>query len=211
MRILISPAKKMREDTDTFLPEGLPAFLPQTEHLKAALEANTTGDTTYTVQKGDTFNAIAYANDMSLSDLMALNPQADINRLMIGDVVNVKEVIPTVSVETVEEVTYHEAIACPVETQEDSSMYKGDSKILVQGEEGEALVEATVTYVNGVEKERDIQSSTTLREPTTTTLFTGGVTTSVDKMVRDCSTPSTSVTSAVTFCCPLTPSLRTCS
>ena len=47
-------------------------------------------------------------------------------------------------------------------------MYKGDSKILVQGEEGEALVEATVTYVNGVEKERDIQSSTTLREPTTT-------------------------------------------
>ena len=67
--------------------------------------------------------------DRSLSDLMALNPQADINRLMIGDVVNVKEVIPTVSVETVEEVTYHEAIACPVETQEDSSMYKGDSKI----------------------------------------------------------------------------------
>ena len=33
---------------------------------------------------------------MSLSDLMALNPQADINRLMIGDDVNVQEVIPTV-------------------------------------------------------------------------------------------------------------------
>lgn len=138
------------------------------EEMHQALTANTTGETTYTVVKGDTYNGIAYANDMSLSDLMALNPQADINRLMIGDVVNVKEVIPTVSVETVEEVTYHEAIACPVETQEDSSMYKGDSKILVQGEEGEALVEATVTYVNGVEKERDIQSSTTLREPTTT-------------------------------------------
>ena len=30
MRILISPAKKMREDTDTFLPESLPAFLPRT-------------------------------------------------------------------------------------------------------------------------------------------------------------------------------------
>ena len=39
MRILISPAKKMREDTDTFLPESLPAFLPRTERLKAALEA----------------------------------------------------------------------------------------------------------------------------------------------------------------------------
>ena len=56
--------------------------------------ANTTGDTTYTVVKGDTFNAIAYANDMSVSDLKALNPGIDINRLMIGDVLNVKEQIP---------------------------------------------------------------------------------------------------------------------
>lgn len=35
------------------------------EELQTALMANTTGDTTYTVVKGDTFNAIAYANDMS--------------------------------------------------------------------------------------------------------------------------------------------------
>ena len=34
------------------------------EELQTALMANTTGDTTYTVVKGDTFNAIAYANDM---------------------------------------------------------------------------------------------------------------------------------------------------
>jgi hypothetical protein len=44
------------------------------EELQTALMANTTGDTTYTVVKGDTFNAIAYANDMSVSDLKALNP-----------------------------------------------------------------------------------------------------------------------------------------
>ena len=55
-----------------------------TDEMRQALEANTTGDTTYTVQKGDTFNAIAYANDMSISDLKALNPGVDINRLMVG-------------------------------------------------------------------------------------------------------------------------------
>lgn len=107
------------------------------EELQTALMANTTGDTTYTVVKGDTFNAIAYANDMSVSDLKALNPGIDINRLMIGDVLNVKEQIPLLSVTTVDDVTYTEPIACPVEEVKDSSMYVGDSKILTQGTEGE--------------------------------------------------------------------------
>ena len=75
--------------------------------------------------KGDTFNAIAYANDMSVSDLKALNPGIDINRLMIGDVLNVKEQIPLLSVTTVDDVTYTEPIACPVEEVKDSSMYVG--------------------------------------------------------------------------------------
>ena len=39
MRILISPAKKMNRDTDSFAPEGLPAFLPETRRLLTALEA----------------------------------------------------------------------------------------------------------------------------------------------------------------------------
>ena len=141
--------------------------------MQEALEANTTGDTTYTVQKGDTFNAIAYANDMSVSALKALNPGVDINRLMVGDVLNVKELIPVLSVETTEHVTYSQAIECPVEEVEDSSLYVGDSKVLTQGTEGEALVTADVTYVNGVEQERTVLSSTTLREPTTTVKAVG--------------------------------------
>ena len=38
MRVIISPAKKMAVDTDSFAVEGLPAFLEQTERLKAALQ-----------------------------------------------------------------------------------------------------------------------------------------------------------------------------
>lgn len=136
--------------------------------LRQALTANTTGETTYTVVKGDTFSAIAYANDMSISDLLALNPGWDINRLMIGDVLNVKQIIPLLSVKTVDNMTYTQPIECPVETVEDSSMYKGNSKIVTQGEKGELEVNANVTYVNGYETEREILSSTTLREPTTT-------------------------------------------
>lgn len=39
MRILISPAKKMREDLDGFAPEGLPCFLAEAERLKQLLQS----------------------------------------------------------------------------------------------------------------------------------------------------------------------------
>ena len=39
MRIIISPAKKMNVDTDSLPCQGLPAFLPRTERLLAALRA----------------------------------------------------------------------------------------------------------------------------------------------------------------------------
>ena len=39
MRIILSPAKKMRVDTDSLPIRGLPAFLPQTEQLLVALRA----------------------------------------------------------------------------------------------------------------------------------------------------------------------------
>ena len=141
--------------------------------MEQALQANGNGSTTYTVVAGDTFNAIAYANDMSVSDLKALNPSVDINRLMVGDVLNVKELTPLLSVETVDDVTYVESIPCPVEEVKDSSLYKGSSKIVTQGVEGEAQVDATITYVNGQETGRVINSTTTLREPTKTVKAVG--------------------------------------
>ena len=41
MRILISPAKKMKVDTDSFLPSGMPLFIDDAERLKIALQSRT--------------------------------------------------------------------------------------------------------------------------------------------------------------------------
>lgn len=138
------------------------------DQMRDILTENTTGETTYTVVSGDTFNAIAYRNDMSMSDLKALNPDVNVNKLSIGQVLNVKELIPRLSIRTTERVSYHQDIECPVETRDDASIYVGSSKIIKQGEPGDAYVTANVTRVNGVEKERQVLSSVTLREPTTT-------------------------------------------
>ncbi len=142
-------------------------------YLYEILTANTTGETLYTVVSGDTFNAIAYRNDMSASDLQTLNPDVDINKLSIGDTLNVKEIIPFLSVATEEEVVYETSIECPIVEVDDATIYTGNSKVLIQGEEGTALVEAEVSYVNGYEVERTIITSTTLVEPTTTTMAIG--------------------------------------
>ena len=143
------------------------------ETIYAALTANTTGDTTYTVVQGDTYSTIAYNNGMSLSELMALNPQASLDKLMVGDVLTVKQEIPFLSVRTVDTVTYTESIACPVEEVEDSSMYQGDTKVITEGAEGTQQVTADVTSVNGVEQERTVTNTVTLQEPTTRVVAVG--------------------------------------
>ena len=102
-----------------------------------------------------------------------LNPGVDINKLYIGQILNIKEEIPFLGVQTVDSLTYHEEIACEVREVEDDSMYQGESKVLDAGIPGEALVTADVTYVNGVEKERNVTSTTVLREATEKVIAVG--------------------------------------
>ena len=141
--------------------------------MEEILTANTTGETTYEVVKGDTYLAIAYANDMSLDELMALNPQASLDRLMIGDVLTVKKTIPYLSIRTVDSLTYDQVIECPVEEVPDDTMYQGDKKVLTAGTPGLASVTADVTYVNGYEENREIIASTVVTEATTEVVAVG--------------------------------------
>ena len=143
--------------------------------MKAALTANTSGQTTYEVQKGDTFMALAFSNGMTMAEMEALNPGVDINKLQIGQLLNIKEEVPYLSVQTVDSITYTEEIPCTVREVEDDTMYQGESKVLDPGVPGEALVSANVTYVNGHERERDILSSTTVREATEKVVAVGTV------------------------------------
>ena len=141
--------------------------------MVAALTANQNGQTTYEVQQGDTFVDIAVANGMTLSELEALNPGVDSSRIYIGQIVNVKEEIPFLSVKTVDHVTYTEEIACPVVEVEDDSMYQGESKVLDAGTPGEQVVTADVSYLNGVEQERTVLETQVTREATNKVIAVG--------------------------------------
>lgn len=141
--------------------------------MMSMLTENTNGQTTYEVQKGDTFMALAFDNDMTMAEMEALNPDVDIDRLYIGQILNIKEEIPFLGVQTVDALTYTEAIPCEVRQVQDDSMYQGDTKVLDAGVPGEALVTADVTYVNGMERERNVTSTTTVREATEKVIAVG--------------------------------------
>ena len=127
----------------------------------------------YVVKKGDTFNAIAYSLGMMPNELSVLNPDVIVDKLWVDQELVIQQAVPYLSVMNITDETYEEVIPSPVEYIETADLYVGDTKVKEQGEDGLALVNARVTYVNGEEEEREVIQSTTLQEATTTYSYTG--------------------------------------
>lgn len=143
------------------------------EPIRATLAEMRVEQSVYVVKKGDTFNAIAYSLDMMPDELSVLNPDVMVDKIWVDQELIIQEAVPYLSVEMVADETYEDVIASPVEYIETPDLYVGDTKVKEQGEDGLALVNAHVTYVNGVEVEREILASETLKEATTTYTYTG--------------------------------------
>ena len=97
----------------------------------------------------------------------------NINRLQIGQVLTVSQAVPFLSVRTIDNLTYEGDVEFEVEKVPDNSMYEGDSKILTPGVAGRAIYNADVTYLNGTEQERVINSMEVLTEPVTQVVAVG--------------------------------------
>ncbi len=131
------------------------------------LNSTKSGEVTYTVVKGDTWGEIANSHGMTTKELLALNPDFDINRLQIGDELTLSNAVPYLTVVVTERQNYVEDIQYDIAYTDDASMYKGDYKVLSKGVYGTADVVADVTYINGEETDRTVISSVTLTEPVT--------------------------------------------
>jgi len=143
------------------------------EGIYAALTANSVEEAVYVVQKGDTFSKIAKDLGISINTLSDLNPDVVIDKLWVGDKLVIQQSVPLLSVWTLENVTYEQAIESPIEYTDTDKMYKGETKVTVQGEDGVAEVNANVRYVNGYETEQTVLSTTVIQEPTTTEILRG--------------------------------------
>ena len=143
------------------------------ESIREILAQFKVEQSTYVVKKGDTFNAIAYSLDMWPYELSVLNPDVIVDKIWVDQELIIQEAVPYLSVQNFTEETYEQEVPSPVEYIETASLYVGETKVKEQGEDGLERVNAKVTYVNGVEVEREIITSETLKEPTTTYAYMG--------------------------------------
>ena len=136
-------------------------------YLAETLYSTKTEEVTYTVKSGDTWSEIANSHGMTSKELLEKNPGYNINRISIGEVLTMSAAVPYLTLTVTQRESYLTDIPYDVEYTDDSSIYKGDYKVLSAGQYGKADVTANVTYVNGEETERTVLSYVTLREPVT--------------------------------------------
>ena len=141
--------------------------------IREELSSMRVEEAVYVVKKGDTFNAIAYSLDMDPNDLSALNPDVKVNLIWVDQELIIQQAVPRLSVMAITDETYEEVISSPVEYIETADLYVGDTRIKTKGEDGLALVNAQVTYINNREMAREVVESTTLVEATTTYVYSG--------------------------------------
>ena len=136
-------------------------------YLAETLYSTKTAEVTYEVKKGDTWSEIAEAHGLTSKELLTLNPGYDINRLQIGEILTLSASVPYLTLTVQQQERYLDDVMYDIEYTPTADLYQGDYKVTSPGQYGAADVVANVTYVNGVETERTILSSVTLRDPVT--------------------------------------------
>lgn len=149
---------------------------PVVDDMDETLEYIMTGveeKVTYEVKKGDTAWEIADENNISVDELEEWNEDTDLDDLHKGDVINLYETNPLVTVSSVEEITYTREIDYDTKYIKSSKLYIGETKVKTEGEKGEKTITAVVTKENGETVDKDIISSEVTKEPVKAVVYKG--------------------------------------
>jgi murein DD-endopeptidase MepM/ murein hydrolase activator NlpD len=118
----------------------------------------------YIVKKGDTPYDIAQDNNISLSELISLNPTITTS-FYPGDTVILSQSVPFLSVKVSRTENYEEAIPYNTVEVQDAKYLKGTKVETQKGQTGIRQVTAKVEYVNGIEVNRTVLNSQVVKEP----------------------------------------------
>ena len=136
------------------------------EKAAEILQTGTDKRETYLVSRGDSLWTIARNHNTTVEEIRNANPHlANTDRLMPGDEINLVVAEPLVDVSVTEEKVVEERIKYETEYKNDSSLYKGQTKVLQAGEYGVKEVTYLITKNNGREVERQVLAEKILKEP----------------------------------------------
>ncbi len=136
--------------------------------LKAKLTSEAVVKKTYAVQAGDTLSTIAVRNNMTTSQLRAMNPAfANTDIVRIGDELVVQKPQAFLQVKVIKTIQYTEKIDYKTVYTSNTSKPVTWSVVKTKGQEGSQDIVAEVTYIDGVETSRKTVSKTVTKQPVT--------------------------------------------
>ncbi|MBR5485854.1 MAG: peptidoglycan DD-metalloendopeptidase family protein [Oscillospiraceae bacterium] len=131
--------------------------------LEKQISREVSAQRSYVVQEGDSPWIIAEKMDVPLAVVLNLNPGIE-DSLLIGQEILVAKAEPFLATQVVRTLVYEEEIPFSVIKTRDSSMSLGSSKVTKKGVNGLREVTEQVTLINGLEVDRKILNSVTLKE-----------------------------------------------
>ena len=130
------------------------------------LKRGTLEEQKYQVKEGDVLGSIANAHDLTLAQLLSLNAGFDENTVLKpGQELNVTVLKPFVEVVVNRQVYEQKEVPFEREVKEDSSMFKGDTKTMQEGQVGMKGVTSSLTEQNGRVIKKEVTKEAVLKEP----------------------------------------------
>ncbi len=110
----------------------------------------------HVVVEGDTLWDIAWFNDITVNELLDMNPSiTEDGILKLETVLNLVLPKPFLSAYTIDQVTYDDVAYRGIEVIENDDEYKTYRKTIIEGSDGERTVTDKIEYVNGYETNRE--------------------------------------------------------
>ena len=140
--------------------------------IEQQLDSEVEGERYYTVVAGDSPIRIANKNNMKLADLVALNPGI-MEHVYGGDEVLISKSEPFLGIKVTRRETYEIEVPYGTDKVSDPNVYNGVTSVKSKGVPGISEQIADVVYIDGVEVERTVISTTEITPPVNQVLSVG--------------------------------------
>ncbi|OIJ21888.1 hypothetical protein BKP45_04140 [Anaerobacillus alkalidiazotrophicus] len=165
---------KLSKDIESGEAVVNPEEILSVEDAVKQINLGTLEDDVYVVEPGDVLGTIAEESNLSMDEILALNPKVTQDTLLqIGDELNVTVYKPIVKVIIEEASKVKEDIPFQTETKDDANMSRGETKVQQEGQKGERVVSYSITRENGRTIERTIVSENVTKEPVNRVVLRG--------------------------------------
>jgi len=143
-----------------------PAALYAVDRAAEILRRGTDRREVYLVSRGDSLWTIARENNMTVNEIQEANPQlASAERIKPGEEINLVVAEPLVDVSVTQEVALQKQIPFETRYQNDSKLFRGNSRVVQPGQVGIKEVTVKITQTNGNEVLREVIDEVVIKEP----------------------------------------------